>query len=144
MYYEEKLIDGVWYWRSTPDDEWSVKKLQMAKKDEPKWPSPNGHAIASDVTDKQLTKTPENVSCENLTNADVIQDAITYGTGFMKDGKHIDQKDVYLSPEAQLLSEAVKVIEDLQGLLRAKFDDPSRLNDCGAYIRARDFLAKVR
>jgi len=56
-----------------------------------KWPSPNGHAIASDVTDKlppncidkidaeilariakQVTKTPENVSCGNVSNVDVF------------------------------------------------------------------------
>jgi len=37
-----------------------------------KWPSPHGHAIASSETDKQVTKKTENVSCENLTNADVI------------------------------------------------------------------------
>jgi isochorismate hydrolase len=33
-----------------------------------KWRSPHGHAIASDVTDKQIKKPPENVSCEDLSN----------------------------------------------------------------------------
>lgn len=23
MYYEEKLIEGVWYWRGTPNGEWT-------------------------------------------------------------------------------------------------------------------------
>lgn len=26
MYYEEKIIDGILYWRGTPDGEWIVKK----------------------------------------------------------------------------------------------------------------------
>lgn len=31
MYYEEQCLDGVWWWRSTPDGDWqkfSYQKLQ--------------------------------------------------------------------------------------------------------------------
>lgn len=28
MYYEEKVIDGKLYWRSTPDDEWTFVDYQ--------------------------------------------------------------------------------------------------------------------
>ena len=28
MYYEEKLIDGVWYYKTMPDGEWRVKPVQ--------------------------------------------------------------------------------------------------------------------
>jgi len=41
-----------------------------------KWTSPHGHAIASHETDKQVTKTPENVTCENLTNAALLAEAV--------------------------------------------------------------------
>lgn len=38
MYYEEKQIDGVWYWRGAPDDDWTpfnATKLyqKLAQKD---------------------------------------------------------------------------------------------------------------
>jgi len=28
MYYEEKLIDGVWYFRTLPNAEWRIKEKQ--------------------------------------------------------------------------------------------------------------------
>lgn len=115
MYYEEEFIDGVWYWRSTPDGEWSVKKLQMAKADEPKWQ--NGHAIASSETDKKppcpLCGTEEQLNC------------------FISGEECCGQPD--------LLAEAVKVIEfyaennKIEGF---GFHEDIRK-------RARDFLAKI-
>lgn len=64
MYYEEKFIDGIWYWRGTPDGEWTVKKVQMSKADEEKWRSPTGHSIANHETDKMTEH--EDTSCKEL------------------------------------------------------------------------------
>lgn len=93
----------------------------------------------------RVTKQPENVSHADLSNTDVIQDSIAYGFGLMRGGKRIDPKDVYLSPEAQLLAEAAEALEfyaDVDNYWRSTPDGDFKTNaDSGQ--RARDFLAKL-
>lgn len=68
MHYEEKLIDGVWYWRSTPDGEWSVKKMQMSKADEEKMTNNNDIQAALDgllAKNKPLSDCLDELKWEN-------------------------------------------------------------------------------
>jgi len=70
MFYEEKFIDGVWYCRTKPYGEWIVR-------DAPN-PTPQDFIEAANALQDvaQVTKTHENVSCANLTNAELLAEAV--------------------------------------------------------------------
>ena len=126
MFYEEELIDGVWYWRSTPDGDWIVKKLQMSKGDEPKWRSKNGHAIASDVTD--------------------TLPLVTHPTAGLEFERMIDEHAT-----KDMLAEAVKVIEEMRKAIILFGEEARPHHTKPATYRAlkisklisSDFLAKI-
>lgn len=45
---------------------------------------------------------------------EVMKDAVIYGTGFMKDGKHIPIEDVYLDPRDVTIAAQAAEIEGLK------------------------------
>jgi len=52
----------------------------------------------------------------------VLTDATFYGTGFMKDGKHIPLEDVYLDPRDALIKAQAAEIERLREALKMILD----------------------
>ncbi len=132
MFYEEYNHNGTWYYRTKPDGAWIEKKLQMAKGDEPKFASPHGHAIASHVTDKQLTKTPENITCDDLSNA--------HG----HDANYWYTRHTLLKAKTDKeLAEAVGIIEILLYVFDKNIPQNENHEKYIVTKAGRDFLAKI-